>query len=334
MALLFILPGKLSAQNETMGHDEIDYNFEKYRQTFEEELKGLEAPGADVNVSSSFVFSSVPEWMFQPVSGSPEPFLIGISDPGIDSTTARSQAVSRAIYLYSVMHKASVSNLVDYYLQDYQSQSSQIRGQYVDYFEFESQAPFNADGISIIKEEFTDFGECVVQIRLGTASPSGSGFSFKTVGMISEFEKNGIYECNSRIELTGESSGETSKYISRSVNGLIEAESYFNGQSLPVISSKLKYKQPKTLADSNRLQGAKTDRGLWNAYLTALIKAVTIELRTIPAEFRSASDNYSDKTQTLSREASSGSMTFIINQIFLNNNKIWANIDQFNFTQP
>jgi hypothetical protein len=334
ITLLICFPHGVPAQDGTINHGEIDVNYSRYRQTFEKEIEGIETPGENVNTANSFIYSPVPDWFFQSLKTSPSNIQIfGISDPGIDSSIARTQAVFRALYLASLMTGTSVSNLVDNYSEDTENKSSHVSGQYVDYFELNSQVPFDISDVTIVKEQFTEFGECIVMIKIPASSASKPVLSFKTVGMITEFGKNGVYECNSRIEFSGQSTKGDFRYICRSVNGLVDAESYYNNEALSLNTVKLKYKQPEP-ADMQNIQGSRADRGLWNACLTAVLKALTLELRMLPAQLKSTSDNYTGKTEILNREATGGNLTFRLDQVFLNDNKIWAVLDQFNFTQP
>jgi hypothetical protein len=334
ITLLMFFPRGLLAQEGTNGHDEIDYNFSLYRQTFEKEIEGIETPGENINTANSYIYSTVPDLLFEPIKTSSSNLQIfGISDPGIDSSIARTQAVFRALFLASLMSNTKVSNLVDNYSEDIENKTSQVSGQYVDYFELNSQLPFDISDAKIIREEFTTFGECAVLIEIPASSSPKPTLCFKTVGMITEFEKNGVYECNSRIEFSGTSAMADFRYICRSVNGLAEAESYYNKELLGLNTAKLKYKQPESPGTQNT-QGCETDRGLWHACLTAVLKEVTLELRMLPAQLKSTSDNYIVKTEILNREATSGNLTFRLNRFFLNDNNLWAVLDQFNFTQP
>jgi hypothetical protein len=333
ITLLMAVPHGLTAQQGD-GQGQIDYNYNRYRQTFEKEIEGTKTPGEEVNAANSFIYSPVPDWLFQPLKTSyPVIQAFGISDPGLDSSIARSQAASRAIYIASLMSNTAVSNLVDNYAEDAQKKTSQVSGQYVDYFELTSSNQLDISDVRVVQEEFTSFGECIVMVEIPSSSTEKPVSHFKTVGMLKEFEKDGAFECNSRIELTARSPEMQSRYVSRSVGGLIDVESYMDDNQLILNTNKLKYKQYSP-SEKQSIQGAPADRGLWNAYLTAVLKALTVELRLLPAQMKSTSDNYPGKTEILNREATGGNLTFRINQVFINNNKVWAILDQFNFTQP
>jgi len=336
---LVLLPFGLYSQGDILNSGEIDYNYNQYRKTFQEELNALETSEMEARPFNGVGLSSVPAWLMMPLACSSSTItVIGISDPGIDSAIARSQAIFRALFLASLMSSSSLSNLVDKYSQDFENKASEFSGRYIDYFEFISQVSCEISEAKVLKEQFTDFGECIVQIEYQVNTGSKPALIFKTVGMINEFEKDGIYEGNSRIEFSGQSQANSMadyfKYISRSVNSLVDVESYHQDELLTVYTAKLKYRLPDSTDQSIKTEGARTDRGLWNALLTSVIRIVTIELRTQSGQVKSASDHYTGKSQTLDREAITGNLSFRLNQILIHDNNLWAILDQFNFSQP
>jgi hypothetical protein len=336
---LLLFPFGLYSQGDIGNSAAIDYNYDQYRETFKSELNALETSGIEENAVISAGISPVPDWLLLPISVSSSTInVIGISDPGIDSTTARSQAIFRALFLGSLMSGSALSNLVDLFSQDFDNKKSGYSGQYVDYFEFSSQVPCGISEAKVIKENYTDFGECIVMIEYQVIPDPIPALTFKTIGMITEFEKDGVYECHSRIEFNGQSlsnpGGGNFQYISRSINDLVEVESYYQDKLLQTLPLKLKYSLPDSIYISKPEACARTDRGLWNALLASVIKAVTLEIRTQPTLFESASDHYTGTSQSLNREAIKGNLTFSLDQVIINDNKLWAILDHFKFSQP
>jgi hypothetical protein len=336
---LLLFPFGLHSQDDIGNSAEIDYNYSRYRETFKSELDALETSDTGEAPVISLGISYIPGWMIMPLSVSSSAItVIGISDPGIDTLTARSQAIFRALYLASLMNGSTLNNLVDQFSQDFDVEKPEFSSQYVDYFEFSSQVSCLINEAKVLRENFTDFGECVVMVEFPVNPVPNPSLTFKTVGMITEFEKDGIYECHTRIEFDGQSLSNPGygnfKYISRSVNDLVEVESYCRDKLLPVLTAKLKYREQDSLNHSPSAICVRTDRGLWNALLTAVIKAVTLEIRTQPTLFKSASDNYTGTSRTLNREAITGNLTFSMDQVLINDNKLWAILDHFKFFQP
>jgi hypothetical protein len=336
---LLLSPYCLFPQGNDLSHQGIDQNYQKFRATCEQELNASDSLVKEEDPLIYPILSYIPEWLIKPL---PEPnntiSVIGISDPGIDSTLARSQAIFRALFLASLMSGSTLNNVVDNYNKDVEDKTSEISGQYVDYFEFSSQAPLEIDDAKVLQEQYTSSGECIVLVEYPVMTTPKQALAFKTTGMINEFEKDGVYEGNSRIEITGHSQSNSQavehQYISRAVNGVADVESYYKGNLLTPPTAKLKYWQTDSSSQSVKIEGVKTDRGLWNAFLTAVIKTVTLEIRTQPGELKSASDNYSGKSESLNREAMTGILTFHLDQILLYDNKLWAILDQIKFSQP
>ncbi len=339
IALLFLFPCCLYSQGDDPSHKDIDESCRIYRTTIADELNAPDAFIAEENDTTFPRLSNIPDWLIKPLPASGNILnVIGISDPGIDSAIARQQAIFRALYVASLMSGSSLRNLVDNYNQDVEDKTSEISGQYVDYFEFNSQAPIDINDLKVLQVHYTNFGECIVLAECPVTAEPTTAMSFKTIGMINEFEKDGRYECNSRIEFAGHPPSNPQsndhRYISRAINGLVDVESYYKNSLLDPATTRLKYWQTDTSSQSKETEGVKTDRGLWNAFLTSVIKVITLEIRTQPGELKSASDNYSGKSESLNREAITGILTFHLDQILLYDNKLWAILDQIKFSQP
>ena len=336
---ILFFPVCLISQGDIRTHPEIDENYRQYRIIFDHEIKAMETPMAEEEMAIPAGISAVPAWLIQPLASLPAHLqVIGISDPGLDSSLARTQALYRALLLASLMNGSSMNNLIDLYSQDYNIPSPQFSGQYFDYFEFTSVVNCEISDVSVLKEHFTGFGECIVLVDYRVISSTSPEYIFKTVGMINEFEKDGIYECNSRIESGGQSEKsyqkDDFKYICRSVNDLVEVESYYQDKLLPVFTSKLKYRVQDTVNFTPTSSGVKTDHGLWNALLISIIKSLTLEIRSQSAQVKSATDHYPGKTQALNREAVTGILSFHLDRIYLHDNSLWAIPEQINFSQP
>ncbi|MCU0369879.1 MAG: hypothetical protein MUC31_00550 [Bacteroidales bacterium] len=336
---LLLFPFCLYSQGNERSYQEIDENYRQYRVIFDKEVNALDTHATAGQPVNPAALSTIPSRLLQPLDDLPgRIYATGISDPGIDSSLARSQAIYRALLLASMMNGTAVSNLVDHYVQDYQLSSPEFSGQYFDYFEFTSEATCEIAKAAVLQESYTDFGECIVRIEYRAEPGTGPSYVFRTVGVINEFEKDGVFECNTRIESGSKSLADSRAgdflFICRMVNGLADVESYFQGKLLPVTAARLKYRSPGNEDETLPPEGVKTDRGLWNALLTSVIKALTIEIRSQTGQVKSATDNYSDKTQALSREAVTGTLTFRLDRIFIQDNHLWTFPEQINFSQP
>ncbi|HNQ83076.1 MAG TPA: hypothetical protein PKM34_05485 [Bacteroidales bacterium] len=336
---LFLIPVIVHSQVNVTNSVEVDYNYQQYKSVFDEEQGAFGEPAPDPGTPPPILFNTVPGWLQEPMPASAASFqVIGISDPGLDSVTARRQAIFRALYLGSLMNGCRVRNLVDYYSQEKSAHNSELTGKYADYFEFTSFSPHGVDESTVVHQHLNDNGECLVIIDFPAYSGGNPALAFQTNGMITEFQRNGKYESNSRIDFSLKAGrhddADGFRYLFRSINGLVDMESYSGNEMLPQADARYKYTQTVTTEAPRDKQGIKTDRGLWNALLLAIIKDITVDIRTRSALVKSTADNYTGNSLALDREAVTGKLSFRLNRIILYDINLWAILEQINFTQP
>jgi hypothetical protein len=332
--LMLILPQCLPAQGDTGG---IDAHYQRYRVVFERETDSANMLTTDFASSLPQCRSELPCWITGPFAlthASGE--VIGISDPWTDSTKARQQAITRAIYLGSLMAGTQINSLVDHYAQEYGE--SGLAGQYIDYFEYICQAVAGFREINVTREARLESGEYAVLITLPLKPQEENLLHFRTTGMVTEFENKGRYETNARMEFKayagGPGTAPVTAFISRTIDELTEIESVVDGKTVPVILSRYRYQVPGDCHSSGEPEGARTDRGLWNALFDSLLRELATAVRSQPSRVMSTSDLYTGKTQFLNREVMTGTMTFRIAGIHVYDNRLRAILDQFNVNQP
>ena len=334
-----MIPVGVFSQVNVRNSVEIDENYENFRQTFDQEIGSIEENQPEETAPLQVKYSSTPAWLQDQLSFDNQSVqVIGISDPGLDSSLAMNQAIYRALFLGSLMNGSHVKNLVDYFSREKTEGGSELTGRYADYFEFSGSSPVGVSGARVIKHAYTESGECVVIVDFPLYSGSSPALTFQSNGMITEFEKNSRYECNSRIEFSDNQAnnepGESFRFIFRSINGLVEHESYSQDILLPSVIAKYKYSLSGSVSPPAGKEGTKTDRGLWDALLLSVIKEITVKIRTQSAQVQTTADNYTGNTQALDREIVTGKLTFRLDRVILQDIFLWTTLEQFNFSQP
>jgi len=139
-SIIFLLSDYKSSELETTKLLKVDYNYEKFKRTFEEEMNKLGAESdsalkkktwidtekelinyfSDKNDKSSVVRikCTLPSWFSESIQESADTmYMIGISDPGYEDSIALSQAISRATALNALSRGDSLYFSNDFHLK-------------------------------------------------------------------------------------------------------------------------------------------------------------------------------------------------------------------------
>ncbi len=333
-ALLLLPPAGALAQADTAN---IDVQYRRYKLIFEQETDSLDRQGKDSAEHLSVLRSGVPCWFSGPFAQREERLeVIGVSDPWTDTLSARKQAIIRAMYLGALMAGTRISSLVDHYGLEHGE--SGLAGQYIDYFEYGCHAIPDVMEITVLQETLLISGEYIVLVDFPLIRREKKSLLFLTTGMVTEFENKGRYETNARMEFSAYAGGPESppvtRFITRTIDELTETESSVDGKPVTLALARYRYQLPSDCPLALTAEGARTDRGLWNALFDSVLRELAVAVRAQPSTVMSASDLYTGKSQMLSREVLTGEMTFRIAGLQLQDNRLRAVLDQFNLKQP
>jgi hypothetical protein len=118
-------------------------------------------------------------------------------------------------------------------------------------------------------------------------------------------------------------------YTFHSLNNLFEITSKYQEGNYQFPYYNFKYQGQS--ADNNTLFETsinnKLNYGLWKAYIETLVQKIFNMSLAFAVDIKRVGDDYTSKTQDFSREVSEANMSFRLNKIVINNNRLLLELD-------
>lgn len=140
---------------------------QQFAKTFHADKTAAQSRYTEPENKRPFLFATpwtVPRWMnpFHNI-GDSLGYMIGVSDPGLDSADAVKQAKLRAIALHLIMQKSKIKNLTDYYSNELENVNTEM-------YEYFSSAETLAKipRYEVARLEFSNFNEAVVVLKFNS----------------------------------------------------------------------------------------------------------------------------------------------------------------------
>ncbi len=306
LCVLFVYP-----QSETnKSGKEMEKQYESFKKTFDKEFSDDKnvADGMDTKFISHLPPAELPAWMlnFDDLSANGQLVVLGISDPGLDTTLAIEQAKTRALGLLSIFGGAIVQNITDVYSNE--TAHDDIVGKFSSFSKVESTISYNLSQLKIFKQGFTAYGEVVIlagfeEKGINTADIKGNVMTDYFLSEEGEYDDLFVYSTyNFELKLRENISSEFSCHNTKKS---ILISSGHNDENLEFDYGRFKYYLPQevAIAEEELLNHSYTDLsdGLWNAYFSGILRQIEMaDKRT--SEIKRMGDQYAGKCQTLRRE--------------------------------
>ncbi len=323
---------ELSAQtNVTISQTEKDYL--KYQEILKEVIKKSETDTA--NYSEKHILHPVhlPDWFFYfPKSGEQTIYSIGISDPGMDESSGLALAELRAKSITALLLQPICKSITDYFSDEKsKSNNKEFNIKYINYFNISSTLYSDKEHFNSVASFFTPFNEAIVLLKY--TIPESFFVSIDTIivsidAYQAERQKFNKFEMDEKYVITGTLQNDSTfsgfSYSFLAINNLIEITSEFNEKEIkfPYINFKYQGQTQQESLDFDNSAGNKLNYGLWKSFVEALLQGIVIMSQTGPVSVKQVGDNSQTKNQNISREISETTLSFKINCIKINNNRI------------
>ncbi len=300
---------------------EIEKNKSDFENTFIENFQTTSQnnnPNNLVNTTPCYL----PGWMLNPPKATNDNlYIIGISDPGMDSTTAIELAVLRAKTIIALLNNSNIKNVTDYY-SNIQSQTHK------NMFEYYSQifASYNVGNETIIKKFYTKYNEAIVLINI--PANDTTLFAKDSITLNCELYKMDMnmeygtqYEAmfNINTKKYNDDTCSNSHYVLTEVNGNNDVLTEYLNNKITIPNYYFNYKFSEN--DSSNIQ-LKADTGLWKEYIKSILLKILNLSQINSVKIKTLAEDYSSIYEKMTREISNNNLQFNIDAIQITNNKL------------
>jgi len=328
IALLFVFSlSSLNAQTKT------DLDYQTYKKIFEKEIKKIKGSENRQIETHELFFVKLPEWFIHPTKKINRFDVIGISDPGLDSTAALQQAVIRACGLAFLYHHCVMRCMTHSFKESYPTLKENIL-RFVSLNSIEADTSFQPGNFKIIKKVVLPSKETIVEVafeKKSNISKQTSNFHLHLYFYTQLERKNTAESLQSKIDwrIVNMNGSDT---LSDDFHLYIVQPAYLwtsNFDKHLLTSDSLKFDffywindtvSDKSLGD----QSYSLKQGLWPAYLNAIINNIVFSFynRQCKTNIQSLSDFYSLKTISFSQVINSDTTSGLFPDFYFKDNQL------------
>jgi len=284
------------------------------------------------------IAQELPDWLFSPKEyATTDDFFIGISDPGMDSLKAINLAKHRAKALLVLARGTHIDNVSDNFTvtkADGQQESQQ--SQYLDFTRLSRKRILQNVDFVTDKTFYTKYGEGIVLVSLH----SSDNIKRDTLEIQGEFMQlarednygleNTVF-CKLNIRRYKEFSGADtvfSEYLYKGRGRRFNLQSIFQNDTIVFPAHPYRYESSvDTLQDSSYIIRNSLSAGLWNSYINTIFSNISYYNKNLAASVKSSYDNYSFKNQGIVRTVSRNCLSFSLNRIIIQDNKLFLKVN-------
>jgi hypothetical protein len=284
-------------------------------------------------------------------------FIIGVSDPGMDSESGLALAMKRALAVAALTHRPDVSNIRDYF-----SAISENRFQeaYIEFTRYHATAKINPVNIGILRKFITRYGETIVLAGIPISFLTGEGTAGGSVSLMADLyshlrRSGGNIDIDEKLDMEivfNGNDGEREVIASRytSINKVLTRKTTLNGfvvSDLPSLRLRYTAVSPgRTGGQGTYASGAPAltrygiqtgndstevvarpavslQNGLWHALITGILSALCDAAHGETIHFMQVSDLYDNMPVFLSRELVSVTVPFSIPSMVISDNFLY-----------
>ena len=313
---------------------EVDKDYKKFKDEFKKEVVQY-----DSSESKTLVLhpAGLPVWFLK----IPEPdddnyYTIGISDPGMEWKEAQKLALLRAKCMYAFMVSPEVTSLADNYSDEKSIQTSEgFVTKYISYFQTHSAIVLNE--VELVDSFFTSFNEAIVLAKVLNGHRGNDRLI--TYGNVYQVErqKTGTFEMEEKHHLYGtfyhgEEDSIGFNYKIYSVNNVFDISSEMGEQTFEFPYLNFKYTVSENSADINSdgIVYSILTWGLWKSFFESFMQELYSLSQNRPVSVKQVGDDYTSRTQHLSREFTRAKPVIKISFLHVENNHLFLELDYLN----
>ncbi|MFP4524812.1 MAG: hypothetical protein ACLFNL_00350 [Bacteroidales bacterium] len=324
--------------NEELEEFRQDTGKQEFEKIMERETSSLQD-----NPSDLFLYFLIPErlpdWFFRPSSyASTNDFMIGVSDPGMDSAKALENAIFRAKALYCLSEETLVENVSDNFVINREKGKPVLSSQYMEFTKIRAKKGFNDKNFVVDKKLYTKYGECIVLISLNSKPIAQKEDTLAVTAELMELVQENSFNMNnntffSRMNayLNTDSKGglktTNMSYMYQDKRGGYDMISVFNNDTIYLPVRPYRYLSFVDLFPENNTEGStgfssSVNRGLWNAYINLVLKHLNYHNNYLQSTVKRSFDNYTSSNQGMVRMVSRNSFSFKLKNITLDKQRL------------
>ena len=337
---IIIICSNILAQN-TNNINQTEKDYKKFHETLREEIQSANQDTA--NLSDEYVLhpAHLPDWFCQmPKSDQQTKYAIGISDPGMEEDNAFKLAELRAKSILSLLLQPAVTGITDNFSNErIKANADEFTTKYVNYFRILSKLSVHQENFEIVERFFTSFNEAIVLLKYNKSVPL-TDVTDSIIVVVdvyqAERQKYNKFEMEEKYEITGKFINDTCVenfyYSFQALNNLFEITSNFNKEEIkfPYMNFRYQGQNQGQSFEFNNSAGNKLNYGLWKSFMETILQEIIIMSQYGSVAIKQVGDDFTSINQNLSREISEASLSFKINSIEINNNRLSVNMDYLN----
>lgn len=329
LALMFLFSGAVPLNAQT----KIDYDYQVFKESFQKEIKAFQHKPKEQSKPQKVFYVQLPEWFIHATKNNNGFDVIGISDPGLDSTVAIHQAVMRACGLAFLYNHAVIQCMTHSFKEFYPTLNENIL-RFVSLNRIETDSVFWDGSFKIIKQITLPTKETVVKVAFDKKSNTPkqtSNFHFHLDFYTQLERKNTTESLQSKIawKIMDINGSDTLSDVFN-LYGFQPAylwTSNFDKHFLTSDSLKFNFYYWSDDSASNKNQAEQKyslKQGLWPAYLNAIVNNLVFSAynKQCKTNIQSLSDFYTLKTVSFSQIMNSDTTSGLIPDLYFKDNQL------------
>ncbi len=308
----------LSQSTNELDKQSINKNYREFRRFFEDEIELIRQRAVDRQQPSILTIpETLPHWLADiSESNADVQYVLGVSDPGMDSIAGKRMAMQRAMLIYLLSNELQLSNMRDLFSRDEGTQFSQT---FIEYSEIAVDYQPKAFVPEIVNSHITQFGETIVKIRLPKANTDhehpGELSRHVSASLFTQFKRHdNKMQIDEKLHLAlfihDEDDPVQLDHHYIKISQVTNTRTYENDillTDLPAL--RLKYNDlpandsfSHDFLDNEHDTGISMHNGLWHALISGYLHVLADGCQGGSMHFSNVSDSYNQLNLSLSRE--------------------------------
>ena len=281
----------------------------------------------------------LPDWSLVPVTSNGKTKIVGFSDPNMEKELATKQAILRAKAMYALLNMTSVSNITDDYTNLKESgRYSLYTTKFQDFSLSKIQYAYNQSSVQVIDTFFTKYDEAIILLEVSPINKDK--ISMDTITVKGEhlqvfiernFQKERVEFFNFLIrdKQKKDSVDLVADYRYKIVNRSYDIHSILADSLIGFQERTYNYRTDQEFVkDSSALvtKEISLNKGLWNAYITGVLKSVTVISKQLASQVKNSNDFYTIKSEGLIRTVARNKVSFGFKEFKMYENQLYIDL--------
>jgi hypothetical protein len=330
--------GLLAQQDSSSYRSLLDKDKERFEHILNRETRSIQADPDDKH-KYYLIPDELPEWFFKPSAyASASKYMIGISDPGLDSAKAMKSATLRAKGLLLMAERMQVENLSDNFnvSREFSSEIDQ-NSQYIDFARITAKGAINTANFTIEKQFYTKYGEGIVLISYKSKLENEQEFILVNGELMQLAREDNISLDNTALckftvysgSKCNDRNSDSTHYIYKAKDNRFNIISTLEGDTIDFPVHPYRYLSSRDSLEhkKNSFQhGISAGNGLWNAFINSLLSQLTYHNKYLESKVKTTYDNYNAKNQGIIRTVSRNYLDFSLSGMDIIDQRLFLDV--------